>query len=156
LQARNSDQWILLVEDLEQGLFSFNTQGWADGYYRLKAVVSDLPSNPPSEALSGDETSQVFLIDNTPPVVVEEDVRQKNDLLTLTLRAEDSTSLLRNARVRWNGHEFQAVNPVDGMLDGSEEVFKLEIPLEGAGERTVVFEVSDENGNLSTYTYSVR
>jgi len=156
LQALNSDQWILLVEDLEQGLFSFNTQGWADGYYRLKAVVSDLPSNPPSEALSGDETSQVFLIDNTPPVVVEEDVRQKNDLLTLTLRAEDSTSLLRNARVRWNGHEFQAVNPVDGMLDGSEEVFKLEIPLEGAGERTVVFEVSDENGNLSTYTYSVR
>jgi len=155
LESLAEDRWILLAEELEQGLFTFNTTGWKDGYYRLKAVVSDLPSNAPEDALSGEQTSQVFLIDNTPPVIEEKRVKERDGWLRIELSASDAASLIHRARLRWNGHEFQSVNPVDGILDSSKEDFVLRIPLEAGRERSVVFEVSDENGNLATYTYSV-
>ena len=48
---------------------SFDSTAFADGDYRIRITASDAPSNTPEDALTTQEESDPFTIDNTPPAI---------------------------------------------------------------------------------------
>jgi hypothetical protein len=152
LSALGEDTWVTLSEDQEENYLSFTTQGFSDGYYRLKVTVTDDPSNPSSEAKSGELISEVFLIDNTPPIILLNDYDRNGDEVTLKLTASDSTSLIRGATFRINGNDMDSMHPEDGILDESLETFELTLASKKDANRSLLVEIEDEVGNVTALT----
>ncbi|MCZ6673943.1 MAG: hypothetical protein O7C75_13510, partial [Verrucomicrobia bacterium] len=152
LSALGENTWVTLTEDQEDTYLSFITQGLADGYYRLRVIVSDDPSNPSSEAKTGEQVSEVFLIDNTPPIILVDRYRRVGDEVSMQLTASDNTSLIRSASYRLNGNDLDSMHPDDGILDESLENFTLILtsPLDSA--RSLLVEIEDEVGNVTALT----
>lgn len=147
--------WITLADHLEHTYHSFNTKGFPDGFYRLKVTASDEPSNPRAEAKSGEAMSEIFPIDNTPPVIVLENLRRDGDTVTLKLTASDSTSLIRKATFRLNGNDLDSIHPDDGILDEKLESFTLELDVEAESGQSLMVEIGDEVGNSTVLTRSL-
>jgi hypothetical protein len=152
LSALGEDTWVTLSEDQEENYLSFTTKGFSDGYYRLKVTVTDDPSNPSSEAKSGELISEVFLIDNTPPIILLNDYDRNGDEVTLKLTASDSTSLIRGATFRINGNDMDSMHPEDGILDESLETFELTLASKKDANRSLLVEIEDEVGNVTALT----
>jgi len=62
--------WKLLKENVKEKYLSWDTAAFPDGEYVLRVTASDLPGNPPDQALSASLVSDPFLIDNTPPQIL--------------------------------------------------------------------------------------
>ena len=152
LSALGEDTWITLAEDQEENYLSYTTQGFSDGYYRLKVTVSDDLSNPASEAKSGEQVSEVFLIDNTPPIILVNEYERDGDEITLKLTASDSTSLIRVASYRLNGNDLDSIHPDDGILDEKLETFTLILESPSGSPQSLLMEIEDEVGNVTALT----
>jgi sugar lactone lactonase YvrE len=152
LSALGEDTWVTLADDLEVTYLSYTTQGFSDGYYRLKITVTDDPSNPASEAKTGEQISEVFLIDNTPPIILVNDYDRDGDQVTLKLTASDSTSLIRSASYRLNGNDLDSIHPDDGILDESLETFTLILDSPTDSIQSLLMEIEDEVGNVTALT----
>jgi hypothetical protein len=152
LSALGEDTWVTLSEDQEEKYLSFTTQGFQDGYYRLKVTATDDPSNPASEAKTGELVSGVFLIDNTPPIILINSYIRKGETVTLNLTASDSTSLIRQATFRLNGNDKDSIHPEDGILDESLETFELILDSPKGSDRSLLVEIEDEVGNVTALT----
>lgn len=150
LRQEGSDDWATLVADLEDTLYSLNTRGLEDGYYRVRVTASDAPSNAPAAALGGSLISDLFLIDNTPPKVklVSREIGAKG--ATLVFGAEDAHSVIRSAAYVLNGKPEVQAFPEDGIFDSTRETFRLEWDDLPGGSHTVVFQATDESGNTGT------
>ena len=74
--------------------WEWNTETYPDGWYRLRVTASDAAANSPDRALTSSQTTTMFAIDNTRPVV---------DGLTVTYpraQARASDALRRSPRWR--------------------------------------------------------
>ena len=67
IRGVHETNWKLLKDKLREKYWSWDSTAFPDGEYRLRVTASDLPGNPPAEALSTSMVSDPFLIDNTPP-----------------------------------------------------------------------------------------
>ncbi|MCB1120638.1 MAG: hypothetical protein KJT03_03745, partial [Verrucomicrobiae bacterium] len=152
MSTLGEDTWITLAEDLDENYISFTTQGFADGYYRLKVIVSDDPSNPADETLTGEQVSEVFLIDNTPPLILVEDYKRNGDRVSLKITASDNTSLIRKASYRMNGNDLDSIHPDDGILDEKAETFSLNLDSPKGSGQSLLLEIEDEVGNVTALT----
>ncbi len=152
LSRLGEGNWITLADDIEYTYHSFNTNGFADGFYLLRVIASDEPSNPHAEAKSGEAVSDVFPIDNTPPVILLENFNRDGDTVTLKLTASDSTSLIRRATFRLNGNDLDSIHPDDGILDEQLETFTLELEAEEDSGTSLIVEIGDEVGNSTVLT----
>lgn len=152
LSALGEDTWVTLADKQKENYLSFTTQGFADGYYRLRVIVTDDPSNPASEAKKGERISEVFLIDNTPPIIVVDQYRRNGDQVTLRLTASDSTSLIRSASYRLNGKDNDSIHPDDGILDETLENFTLTLKSPVDSKESLLVEIEDEVGNVTALT----
>jgi hypothetical protein len=152
LSALGGDTWVTLAEDQVENYLSFMAQGVADGFYRLKVIVSDDPSNPKSEAKTGEKISEVFLIDNTPPLILVDNYKRNGNQVTLKITASDSTSLIRKATYRLNGNDLDSIHPDDGILDESMENFTLILDSPPDSSKSLLMEVEDEVGNVTAIT----
>ncbi len=90
-------QWKKLNEDLTERYANLEADMFPDGGYTVRVVASDLPSHSPSEALTGEKTSDRFEVDNTPPVVEIGAARIEAGKLHLAFRATDSFSPISHA-----------------------------------------------------------
>ena len=69
IRGAKETEWKLLKGNLRDRHFSFDSTAFSDGDYRVRISASDGPSNTPQDALSTEMESEVFTIDNTPPVI---------------------------------------------------------------------------------------
>ncbi|VVM06657.1 hypothetical protein MAMC_01166 [Methylacidimicrobium cyclopophantes] len=134
--------WHLLVKDLEDELFSWDTSGWPDGRYLLKIEASDARDNAPGEGLTGSLNSRPFLVDNTPPHIRILSTSEGK----LRFRVTEDASGIRSVQISRDGREFLPIPPVDGILDSEEEEFHT--PL-SKGE-TLFIRAEDEAGNVAS------
>ncbi len=155
LSELGSDNWITLGDDLEAKYFTFNTKGFSDGYYRIKIIVDDKRSNPVVDAKSTEQISELFLIDNTPPVVELLDYVRSGDSVTVKLKVSDGTSLIGSANYRINGNDRDFMHPEDGILDEKVEEFTLHLTTPVGDGETLLIEIEDEVGNLKAFAHSL-
>ncbi|MGD9897284.1 MAG: WD40 repeat domain-containing protein, partial [Candidatus Methylacidiphilaceae bacterium] len=138
--------WHLLIKDLEDPLFSWDTSGWPDGRYVLKIEASDARDNAPGQGLTGSLNSRPFLVDNTPPRI---------RILSsgggkLCFRVSEDASGIRSVQISRDGREFLPIPPVDGILDSEEEEFDTPL-LKG---ETLFIRAEDEAGNVASASAS--
>ena len=147
----------LLRENMRENFYTIDGSALPDGRYIFKIVAKDSPSNPVSQTLSGERSSEPVDIDNAPPTVAAVGTAQiSGDRARVTFEASDSASFLTRAEYSLNGGDWQTVYADDGISDGVKERYTLSVPLAAPGDYTISLRVFDANGNVGSAKVQVR
>ncbi|MDZ7269782.1 MAG: hypothetical protein ONB48_21270 [candidate division KSB1 bacterium] len=148
LEIRGSGEkaWRELVKKYRGQVYTLDSQSLPDGEYQVRLTASDRPSNPPALALSVQKTSELFLIDNTPPVVSAITFNNTAGGRLAVFEAGDRLSRLSEAWYSLDAGEWQLLYPVDQVADQLHERFQIPLAAEARGKMLAV-KVTDANGN---------
>jgi hypothetical protein len=153
----NEANYKLLRENITENFFSLDGQSVADGRYTVRIVAKDLPDNPASASLSGERISEPFDIDNTQPTVTASGAPQLTAAgARVVFAASDINGYLSRADFSVNGGEWHTVYADDGISDGPNERYTVEVPTATAGEYVVTLRVFDSQGNAGSARVVVR
>src|SRR5450755_1971433 len=151
-------RWKLLRDDVEDRYVNLEADLFPDGGYTIRVVASDAPSHSLSDALTGEDTSGRFEVDNTPPRVEFTTSRIEGGQLHLGFRATDSFSPINRAEYSIDADDWQTAEPVGQISDNKVENYDLTVPLPApaAGkqndatddEHTIVVRVFDRFDNV--------
>ncbi len=142
-------EWKLLKDKLRERHYSFDSTAFADGDYRVRITVSDAPSNTAAEALSSSFESDVFTIDNTPPVISALSVTPAGGNLRVQWHAADALNTITKAEYSLDGGDWTRVDPVGRLSDSKAEDYDLTVPAPVGREHTIAVRVTDDNANQS-------
>jgi hypothetical protein len=141
--------WKLLKDKIKDKYWSWDSTSFPDGEYRVRVSASDLPSNPPADALTGSLISDPFLIDNSPPRITDLAVNQSGGKLHATWKAADHLSNIKKAEYSLDGGDWTIVAPVTGLSDSKDLAYDLTLDGVQGGEHTLAVRVEDEYDNES-------
>ncbi len=140
--------WTLLKDNVKDKALSWDSAAFPDGEYVLRVTASDSPSNPPDQALTASLVGDPFLIDNTPPQIVNlTGSAASGNKLEVRWNARDARSTIDHAEYSVNGADWVIVDPVSRLSDSPEEEYRLLIDRPSSGEQVVAVRVSDEFDN---------
>jgi WD40 repeat protein len=142
-------EWKALATGLTESIYVWDTSSVPNGTYTIRIVASDLPSNPPAVALTGELESQSFEVDNTPPVVTFGASRREGSRIIVGFEVRDTDTPLQRVEYSIDAQPWQAVFPRDGILDARVEQFELPLDLALVG-RTLVIRATDAMNNVGT------
>lgn len=155
-EAADAD-YNILKENIAENFVTIDGLSLADGRYTIKVVVKDVPSNPAGQFLAGEIVSESFAIDNTQPIVsVVGQPQVTGERARIVFLASDRGSYISRAEYSVNGGEWQAVYADDGISDGPDERYTVDVPVKSAGEYSVTLRVFDANGNVANARAAVR
>jgi hypothetical protein len=148
----NEANFKLLKDGLRDNFYTIDGLSLADGRYIFRITVTDAPSNPAGQSLSGERTSEAVDIDNSAPAVAAVGAPQvTGDKARITFEAIDAASFINRAEYSIDGGEWQTIYAEDGISDAARERYTVEIPVKAtaasAGEISVTLRVFDANGN---------
>ena len=154
-RGENEKDWKLLKDKLEQKFYSWDTNSMPDGAYYLKIVASDEKSNPPDQALSAEQVSDRFIVDNTPPTVSQltsqpAPATAGDPSVTVRFRASDTASSIVRTQYSLDAGDWTIVPPVGGLSDALTEEYSVTLRGLTPGEHTVSVRVYDQFENEST------
>ena len=139
--------WKLLKENVKEKYLSWDSAAFPDGEYVLRVTASDSPSNPPDQALTASLVSDPFLIDNTPPQILNLTGGAAGNKLEVRWNARDARSTIDHAEYSVNGGDWVLIDPVSRLSDSPEEEYHLLIDRPASGEQVIAVRVSDEFDN---------
>jgi hypothetical protein len=144
--------WTDLAVDSTESYVQFDTLHLQEGTWFTRLVAKQAAPRPASDRLAVTFETDDLVVDHTPPVIEEASVRREAGKLIVTIRGRDALSLLDSAEFTFNNGEHDIVEqPADGILDGMEETFVLELPLERlSGATSVEVTLYDSAGNGAT------
>ena len=160
LRGDGETVWRLLKGGLTEKAYSFDADRIPDGGYRIKVVASDAPSHSPGEALTGEKTSERFVVDTTPPVVsalkaaLEKAACEKPPCagrFHVTFDAEDAISPIHHAAYSLDAGPWQYIDPVGGLSDARREHYDIFIPAPAdaqGSEHLIAVRVYDRYDNV--------
>lgn len=130
IRRDDATTWTDLVAASRENFAQFDTRNLADGIYFTRLVVTEAGPRPAAERLSRTFETDQLIIDHTPPDLVEATAERTADSVRVTVRGRDALSLLDGIEVVFNnGVREPLEQPADGIRDGREETFVLELPL---------------------------
>ena len=167
--------WRLLKDKLSEKVYSFDSALLPDGSYEVKVVASDAPVHTDAEALTGERSSEVFVVDTTPPmpgVLTAEAIKrmewvgsvQVNSILIhATLEARDATSPIAHAEYSIDAGPWQYLEPVGKVSDSLSERYDFTVavpatttPVSDAKEHVLAVRVYDRYENVVAVKAVVR
>ena len=137
-------EWMTLASDLEQSVYSWDSEQMPDGEYRIKVVASDSPTNPVGSAHTAERRSDPFIIDNTGPRF-DQIVTSGNG--RIEFQVSDQWSRLKEVKMSINAGEWNTVFPRDGLCDSREESFSVALPPAQDGQVRIALRAFDDAGN---------
>jgi hypothetical protein len=157
-RGEEESQWKLMEEKLAEKFYSFEASTLPDGAYFIKVVASDAPSNPPELALTRENISERFEIDNTPPRVENLAARTRSRTVEVTFSAEDSFGPLLKAEYSVDAGEWKTLFPLSRTTDARTHSYRFELRALEPGEHTVVVRVYDHfrNPGLAKVTFTTK
>ncbi len=141
--------WRLLKDKLTQRYYSWDTSTIPNGPYYLKVVASDLPSNPPSMALTGERASDRFEIENTAPQIDALRAEAMPGGAKVTFDGLSSSIAIDHARYSVDAGEWYIVFPVGLLSDAPKESYSFTVTGLAPGEHTVAVQIADRFDNTS-------
>ena len=144
--------WTDLSVDSPEAFVQFETLHLPEGTWFTKLVAKQAAPRPEGERLSVEFETDDMIIDHTPPLIEETSVKRDAGKIVVTIRGRDALSILDSAEFTFNNGEHDIVEqPADGILDGMEETFVLELPTAKiAGATSVEVTLYDSSGNGAT------
>jgi hypothetical protein len=145
-----------LKNELRETYFTVEPNALPDGRYVFKIVATDAPSNPSDQALIDDQETEPVEIDNTPPTVSAGAPARSGEVVTVTFKATDATSVIRRAEYQLDGRPWLPVFPVDGIADAREEEFRVSVTLPDARAHVIGFRAFDATANIGGARVAVK
>ena len=144
--------WTDIAVGSRESYVQFDTLHLQEGTWFTRLVATEAAPRPEAERLSVTFDTDDLVVDHTPPVIEEALVRRESGKLVVSVRGRDALSLLDSAEFTFNNGVHETVEqPADGILDGMEETFVLELPSARlAGATSVEVTLYDSAGNGST------
>jgi len=140
--------WKLLKEAVKEKYLSWDTAAFPYGEYRLRVTASDSPGNPRDQALEALRVSDPFLIDNTPPQILNLTAAVSGNRVEVRWKARDARSDIDKAEYSVNGGEWLLIQPITKLSDSPEEEYHLVVD-RTPGEQVIAVRVNDEFDNQS-------
>jgi hypothetical protein len=149
--------WTDIAVDSPDSYVQFDTLHLQEGTWFTRLVAKEAAPRPEAERLSVAFDTDDLVVDHTPPVIEEVSARREGGKLVVTIRGRDALSLLDSAEFTFNNGAHEIVEqPADGILDGKEETFVLELPIERlSGATSVEVTLYDSAGNGATRRLSL-
>jgi len=147
IRAAGEKVWHQLIADYSGRAFTFDSRALPDGEYQARVTATDRPGNPSELARESVKTSELFVIDNTPPQVNNLKVQSGGSSVVVTFQARDQYSRIQEASYALNAGEWQLVYPVDQVADQRTEAHRLSLPEDCRG-KVLAVKVTDQNGNI--------
>jgi len=150
-KGKSEALWKEIEEKTDKPLYMLSTEAIPDGEYQIKIVASDIPSNPPLNALETFMLSDVFIIDNSPPVFLKKikfDQVDKNSIL-ITARVQDDYSIISTAQYSSNAKDWFRADPEDEIFDSKMESFAFLIEDLEQEEIVLTLMITDAEGNTA-------
>lgn len=147
-QREGSAVWRPMLHEhevLTASSYDWETDGVADGFYRVRVEASDELANPEGRAEKHSAESEPVRIDNHPPLV-EALAYAKGKL---TGRARDSLGPVTRLEYKLDAEDWKLLFPDDALLDTATERFALDLPLP-AGTHAVAVRATDARGNVGS------
>jgi hypothetical protein len=149
IRAEAEKTWTMLVDKTEDTFFSFDSTGFREGLYYVKVTASDERSNTPETARTAEETSEAFLIDNTPPALTVKQQQIEKDHARIVVEAEDGASVISSASYSLDGKERVALRPENLIFDSTNETFVIELTHLSKGSHGLMLRAEDDAKNTS-------
>jgi len=156
-RGEGEQSWRLLKDKLAQRFYSWDSTTMPDGAYYLKIVASDLPSNPPNQALASERSSERFEIQNTPPRIENLRADPSGAAAKITFDGVSSGLAITRAQYSVDAGDWLIVFPAVGLSDGPKESYQLELPGLAPGPHTIAIQISDrfDNTTAAQVTFAV-
>ena len=155
--------WRLLKDKITDRFYSFDASLLPDGTYTAKVVASDSPSHMDSEALTGERTSSVFVIDTTPPVPGILTASLEAGKIHARFEAKDATSPIAHAEYSVDAGPWQYLEPAGNISDALAERYDFlatvppsAAPVVDVREHIIAIRVYDRYDNVATAKAVVR
>lgn len=157
-RGEGETRWKLMKDNVTDKFYSWDAATLPDGAYSLKIVASDAPSNPADQALSGENLSDRFEVDNTPPTIEGLAAELRSRTAEVRFLARDSYSPLKKAEYSLDASDWQRIFPLSRTTDAREHNYQFRLEKLEPGEHTVVVRVYDrfDNPGLAKATFVVK
>jgi outer membrane protein assembly factor BamB len=149
IRSEAEKTWTTLADKTEDTFLSFDTTGFREGFYFVKVTASDAVSNTAETARTTEETSEAFLIDNTPPVLTIKKQEVEKDRARIIVEAVDNASVISSAAYSLDGKDEVALRPDNLMFDSTNETFAVELTGLGQGAHSLLLRVQNDAKNTS-------
>jgi hypothetical protein len=152
IRRENESAWTDVVVDSHDSYAQFDTEHLADGIYFTRLVATETAPRAPEDRLSATFETDDLVVDHTRPEILDATAKRGGANLVISVHGRDALSLLDGIEVLFNnGYHDTLEQPVDGVRDGKEETFTLDLPYAKVANATSV-EVTlyDSAGNGAT------
>ncbi len=152
IRRENETTWTDLVVGTRDPYVQFETARWPDGVYFTRLVATELAPRAAADRLSVTFETDNLIIDHTPPVILAATAAPSAQRMVINVHGRDALSLLDSIEVVFNnGYRETLEHPVDGIRDGREESFNLEVPIgKVTGATAAEVTLYDSIGNATT------
>lgn len=152
LRREGDTGWTDIVVNTRDAFAQFDTAHLPDGIYFTRLVATEIDPRPVGERLSATFETDDLVIDHQRPELLECTAKRVGDKIVVTVHGRDGLSLLDGIEVLFNNGVHETLEqPVDGIRDGREETFTMEIPqARVAAANSVEVTLYDTAGNGST------
>lgn len=133
--------------------YSWNTETFPDGWYRLRVTASDERGNSSDRARVSHKISRLFLVDNQKPSIDGVSVSYPS----ASARAVDAMSPIAEVAYAVDDGPWRVGACNDGIFDDTTEMLRLDLPrgLE-PGVHSLAIRVADEAGNIGATSVTFR
>lgn len=128
-RGQGETNWHLLKDKITDSYYSFDASLLPDGRYTVRIVASDAPAHTDADTLTGEKTSESFVIDTTPPVPGALTATIENRKIHVTLEVKDATSPIAHAEYSIDAQPWQYVEPVGALSDERAERYDFLAPV---------------------------
>ena len=152
IRRENESTWSDLAVSSREPYVIFDTARLLDGIYFSRLVATETAPRASAERLSLTFETDQLLVDHSPPTILEATATRTAAGLKFTIHGRDALALLDGVEIILNNGTHETVEqPADGIRDGREETFFIEIPLARTASATAA-EVTlyDAAGNATT------
>ena len=144
-----SMSWKILIENLWQPIFVWDTTSVPDGDYVIAVPASDTLANLPSASLMTQRESTVFTIDNTAPNIELMPIREEQTNLSLSFVVQDARSWIEQVEYSLDASSWVPAYPSDGIFDSQRETFEITLTPQSSTAEIVV-RATDAMNNVGT------
>lgn len=151
-RPRGTTQWLMLHDrTYPKTNMILAPKDMPDGWYEVRVQATDAAANPAGEEGEAARISKPFLVDQGRPEVAGE-VRKG----VLSGIAGDRVSNIIRVEVSFDGEPPVLARAGDGVFDGPQEAFELDLPASlSRGRHTLLIQAEDEAGNIGVQRLTV-
>jgi hypothetical protein len=156
-RGEGESRWKLMEGELTSKFHTWDAATLPDGAYYIRVVASDAPSNPPEMAQEGENVSDRFEVDNTPPRIDNFTTTVRGRAVEVRFASNDTYSTLQQADYSLDAGDWKMIFPESGTTDARQHSYRFRLNNMEAGEHTVVVRVYDrfDNPVLDKATFTI-